>query len=259
VYRSIELAPCVIFAGVAVQLQEQAGCPVDDLLIQQAQRKHYHQLKDDQRITWGEEKGKLRNEFLAQKQQCEARQEDYTLTLVVSHTDRKESLDQNLPEELKGAVLVLHFPSLRRPSELARHPALRQSLLQISASRAPGGELLRGVAEGFHLAWVERALDQSGCADLAQMVAWLRARPAFRIHRPLPAQNHPEWEQFVALLARIQGLEWHHDRGYFEWWHPPGDAGFVEPPCDSEGFQRFVERVVKARPTTFEAFEGLLP
>jgi hypothetical protein len=259
VYRCIELAPCVIFDRVAVRLREQAGCPVDDLLIHQAQRKHYHQLKDDQTITWGEDKGKLRNEFVAQKEQCDARAEDYTLTLVVSHDHRKQSLDQNLPEELRGVVLILHFPPVRRPSELARRGELREALGRISASRTPGGEVLRGIVEGFYLAWVERAIDESGSADLAQMVAWLRERPVLRIVRPLPEQIHPEWDRFVAILGGIPDLQWHHDRGYFEWFRPPRDAGFVAPPCDSEGFRRFVERVLQARPTTFEVFEGLLP
>jgi hypothetical protein len=177
----------------------------------------------------------------------------------VSHDHRKQSLDQNLPEELQGAVRVLHFPAVRRPSDLARRAELRDSLGRLSASRTPGGELLRGIAEGFHLAWVERALDENGSADLAQMIAWLRERPAFRIHRPLPEQIHPQWAQFVAILAGIPDLQWHHDRGYFEWCRPPREAGFVEPPCDSDGFRRFVDRVLQARPTTFEAFEGLLP
>jgi hypothetical protein len=253
------MAPSVIYEGVAVRIREQAGCPVDDLLVQESERRHYHQLKDDQEITWGAEGGKLRKEFIDQRKECEARQEDFTLTVVVSHGHRKESLDRHTPKELQGVVAVRHFPAVQRPSDLARRDELRESLRRISASHSPGDELLRGIAEGFHLAWVERELDADRVADLGRMVAWLRERPAFRVHRPLPVQIHPEWERFLAILRGIPDLEWRFERGYFEWSLPPREAGFVEPPCDSEGFRRFVDRVLEVSPTTFEALEGLLP
>jgi hypothetical protein len=175
---------------------------------------------------------------------------------VVSHEHRKRSLDQRIPEELKGAVAVLHFPAIQHPSDLTRRPELREPLLPISANRSPGGELLRGIVEGFHLAWVERDLDEQGMADLGQMVAWLRQRPAFRVHRPLPASIHSEWDRFLAGLAGIPGLEWHYERGYFEWSFRCSSGLFPEP-CDSEAFRRFVDRVLKEQPTTFEAFEEL--
>ena len=47
-----------------------------------------------------------------------------------------------------------------------------------------------------------------------------------------------QFDHQVAILAKIPGLQWHHNRGYFEWSHGSSDAGFVEPPCDSEGFPR---------------------
>jgi hypothetical protein len=78
VFRSIEMAPSVIYDGVVVRIKEQAGCPVDDLLIHEAERKHYYQLKDDLKITWGKEGGKLRKEFVRQKQDCDACVEKYT-------------------------------------------------------------------------------------------------------------------------------------------------------------------------------------
>lgn len=96
-------------------------------------------------------------------------------------------------------------------------------------------------------------------ADLGQMVTFLRKRPSFRVYRPLPDPIHPQWDRFLAILAGIPGLECHYDRGYLEWFLPPRDSGLLEPPCDTDGFRRFVDRVLEVRPATFEAFEGLLP
>jgi hypothetical protein len=258
VFRSIELAPYVIHDRLSVRLSEQAGCPVDDLLIRQGSQSHYYQLKDDLQITWGRDEGKLRKEFVAQKTHCTDQKQDFTLSVVVSHDHRKQSLDEHMPDELRGTVTVYHFPAVRRPSELAKRAALQEPLRRISASRSPGRELLQGLAQGFHLAWVEQEPDKDGAADLGRMVAFLRERPSFRVYRPLSEPIHPEWDRFLEILAGIPGLSYHYDRGYLEW-SCGRESGLVEQPCDSESFCRFVNRVLEKQPNTFETFEELLP
>lgn len=255
VFRSIELAPDVIQLGRSVRLREQAECRVDDLLIREESRRHYYQLKDHQTITWESAGKKLRDDFIAQMEQCKHRQEDFTLTVVVSHGHRKQLLDDSMPDALKGTALVYLFPAVERMSELAQRQALQAPLRHISAIRSPGRALLHDLVEGFELAWLERALDADGDADLGQMVAYLRERhPQFRVRRPLPDPIHPEWDRFLEILSGIPDLEYHYDRGFLEWSCGPRDSGFVEQPCDSEGFRRFVDRVLDQPPQTFQDF-----
>ncbi len=126
---------------------------MDDLYIRENDRHHYYQLKNDAGITWGEKAGKLREEFAEQLEICTADGPDHTLTVVVSHADRKSSLDTNMPSALAKRVTVRHFPAVRRPSELARLPEIREVLSELSASRTPSEELFSGLAQGFYLAW----------------------------------------------------------------------------------------------------------
>ena len=259
VFRLIQLAPRVARDRIAVTVQEQAGCPVDDFLFREGASRHYYQLKNDFQITWGEDGGKLKREYVAQKSACGEEGGEYTLTVVVSHDHRKASLDENMPDELKDAVAVLHFPAVQRPSELARHPDLREPLMRVSASRAPGGELLRAIVEGFALAWIECEPDGDGVCDLGRMLQFLRDRPSYRVHRPLPAVVHAEWGRLQEMLAAVPDLSWHVDGGHFEWFLPPREAGLFTAPCDSDGFRRFVDRVLAAQPRSFDDFEGLLP
>lgn len=259
VFRSIELAPGVIHLGRSVRLRDQAGCRVDDLLIREESRRHYYQLKDHQTITWDLGKVTLREDFVAQMKQCQSQQEDFTLTVVVSQDHRKQWLDGSMPEKLRGAVTVYHFPAVERISELAQRQALKDPLRDISASRSPGSSLLHGLVEGFELAWLERERDGDGEADLAQMVAFLRERPHFLVRRPLPQPIHPDWDRFLGILSGIPDLEYHYDRGYLEWSSGPRESSFVKEPCDSEEFRRFVDRVLKKRPTTLEELEEERP
>src|SRR5688500_13325189 len=91
VFRLMQWAPKVIDKGSVVRLMEQAGCPVDDLLLLEPRSHHYHQLKADKSITWGEAKGKLREEFREQRRRCEAAKEKFKLILVVADEARKKS------------------------------------------------------------------------------------------------------------------------------------------------------------------------
>jgi hypothetical protein len=63
VFRSIQLAPDVMHRGQSVRLRDQAGCPVDDLVIHQESQTHYYQLKDHQTIAWGPKGSKLREDY----------------------------------------------------------------------------------------------------------------------------------------------------------------------------------------------------
>jgi hypothetical protein len=249
----------VIEDKVPVTVREQAGCPVDDFVFREADRYHYYQLKNDQRITWGESGHKLKREYIDQKSQCDARSEDHTLTVVVSHDHRRESLEGAVPAELDGSVRVLHFPEVRRPSELARHPDLDEPLSRLSASRSPGGELRRSIVEGFHLAWVECERAEDGSCALSEILAFLKERPAHRVRRALPAVIHDRWEEFQEILRGIPGLRFATDRGYLESSLPPRESGLIRTPCDDVGFLRFVDRVLVTRPATFDAFVESLP
>ncbi|MEZ6140850.1 MAG: hypothetical protein R3B84_09790 [Zavarzinella sp.] len=149
VARLLELAPPVFEGKSTVLIKEQAGCHVDDLLICESARRHYYQLKDDKTITWRRDNGKLTTLFETQKAECEARNEEFSLSVVVSEDHRKKSLDTNMPVSLTGPVTVVHFQRLRRPSELSRRPHLQLALSSITAWREPGPAALEEVATGF--------------------------------------------------------------------------------------------------------------
>ena len=262
VFRSIELAPGVIHHGRSVRFREQAGCPVDDLVIRHESRTHYYQLKDRKAIGWDWGKGKirtLRENFVAQMEQCKNRQESFKLSIVVPSADLKQDLEREMPIELKGTTDAYHFPAVARMSELAERQVLHDPLRNISAIRSAGSSLIHSLVEGFELAWFERERAGDGDADLGQMVAYLREHHScFLVRRPLPEQIHPEWDGFLEILSGIPDLEYHYDRGYLEL-SGPRYRSFIEQPCDSEGFRRFVDRVLTRRPTTLEELEEERP
>lgn len=170
VFRSIQLAPDVIQFGRSVRLREQAACPVDDLVIRHESCTHYYQLKDRKAIAWSWHDENSARSSSPRWSSANKRQEDSTLTIVVSDADLKQSLERDMPVELKETIDAYHFPAAERVSELVQRRVLQDSLHNISAMRSPGRSLLHGLVEGFELAWLERERDEDGETELGQMV-----------------------------------------------------------------------------------------
>lgn len=88
----------------AVVSSQVEGAYVDDLLIVDDRYKIYHQLKNQENLSWGRmQHGDLMYDFMMQAGLCEECSENFLLKLVTAH--RKESLVRKLPDGLKEVAL----------------------------------------------------------------------------------------------------------------------------------------------------------
>lgn len=245
-------------------MQEQADCPVDDIVIDLVDRWEYYQLKADKNITWGEKDGYLRKNFLAQQERCVGQDQTYRLFVVVADADRKASLDLDMGENgastaLRSTTEVILFPRLSRVSQLTQlGDDLRVDWSAIAASRLSGNAEWEDLAEAFHSARVNCQPDADGFVPLAAVVEKIRSQGWARIDSPWDEATG-DWAEAKELLRQVPNFEFWVDRGYFEWRYPPADGGIVREPCTSDSFNRFVRRVVETRPKTFLELEVLLP
>lgn len=259
VFRLVQYAPKVIGEGTAVRLKEQANCPVDDLLLVEPEAYHYHQLKADKAITWGEAGRKLEREYLAQKAECEASERPFRLVVVVADEGRRKSLTENMHADLAGCTTVFLFPALARPSDLAlRKDVVGETLGELCAGRAAGVAEHQHVVRAFHTAWVDHEPDAGGFCVLGDLIARIREWGIGRLRHDW-LDRPTEWADAQRVLDSISGLRWWVDRGYFEWEYPPTDRGLSQEPCGSESFKRFIQRLVETKPSSFAEFERLLP
>ncbi|MGL4551658.1 MAG: hypothetical protein ACRC33_10755 [Gemmataceae bacterium] len=259
VFRLVQYAPRVVRDGVAVRLREQAGCPVDDLLLVEPGASHYHQLKADRAITWGEAGRKLERECRGQMSACEAAGIAFRLVVVVADEARRQSLAVNMPADLAGCTTVFLFPRLARPSDLAvRADLVGESLGELCAGRAAGTAEHQHVVRAFHAAWVDHEPDAGGYCVLGALISKIREWGIGRLRHDW-VDRPAAWADAEAVLRSIPGLRWWVDRGYFEWEYPPADGGLSPEPCGSESFGRFTDRLVETRPSSFAQFERLLP
>lgn len=256
VFRLIEYGPQVLDAGAAVRLKEQADSPVDDLVLEGPERTLYHQLKTSPAVTWGADDRKLEREFREQHRRCTATGQPFSLVLVVAEDHRAELLRKQLPAGLEATVFS--FPPLKAPSQLAGlRDLLGNAFDSLRASRFPSRTEDEALAGAFFLAFAEHEPDGEGYCVLAQVLETIRSRSLAAV-RQQGRLAQARWAEAEAALARIEGLEWWTDRGYFEWRYRQADRGLVGP-ISSDTFNRFVERVASTNLESFVAFEGLLP
>ena len=158
-----QFAPRYIEEGRNARFKEQAGCSVDDFLIEEPAAFHYHQLKADKSITWGEDDRKLEKEFRAQKDECERVGQPFTLSMVVADEGRVRSLTKNMPDDLRCVTQVFLFPVLQRLTDLPLHRALVNDTFQrICASRFESITEYQHIVLAIHLSWVECHADSDG-------------------------------------------------------------------------------------------------
>jgi hypothetical protein len=256
VARLIEYAPRVMEEGVMVRAREQADCPVDDLVLKEPERTHYHQLKLSPDTTWRANGEKLLNEFRDQIRECENAGEAHRLFLVVGDEHRAGLLREAMPTDLGEVTRVLYFPILTRPSQLANlREMLGESFDRLRGSRFPSRTEDQAIAGAFLLGFAEHEPDEEGYLVLSQVIGCFPSH--VRLRRTVTI-THPGWPDAEAVLGRIADLRWWTDRGYFEWAYGETDNGIVDA-LDGESFRRFVDRIVRDQPKTFADFERALP
>lgn len=257
-HRVLKHTPNYLHAEIEMSFTEQAGCFVDDVVLEAAGLREFYQLKADKGITWGENNGRLKDRFLRQQQDCVANGQDFRLYVVVANGHRAQSLTTNLPKEFAASTEVILFPRLDRIAQVARLDAPHQIQFgQIAASRLSGNAEWEDIAEAFHSARQSCAPDANGYLSVSQVVTKVRSQRMARVYTPWDEQL-AGWPEVRGILESIDGFEFWVDRGYFEWRYPPADGG-MNVSCLEPGFERFVQRVLELRPTTFDDLEMLLP
>ncbi len=123
---------------------------VDDFLIVYSDHhKTYCQLKNVQSLTW--QTGKLKYDFIRQKEISTKRQENFDLLLVYS--DSRKAVVK-IPDEIVSCTTTSFFPNCRSLNELIlSYEPFKQAILNIVCNKQIEDDKLFGIAGAFLGAW----------------------------------------------------------------------------------------------------------
>lgn len=265
-YLLLQHLPPYINESKDVLVEKQARCKVDDLVLRKSRGALQHfQLKADKKITWGTKNRQLARDFESQKEELVQAKKRFRLAVVVADKHRWDSLKNNMPTQLLGCTSVLLFPRVSSYDSLVDQPFMKNFVMpdwrsiewsSILANRRHSRANCVNLLEAMEMAFAN-CQARSRRVLLSKVVSRLREQGLGKIRRESKIE-HPKWGQAECCLRSIKGFQYWVDRGYLEWSYGLADWG-MDAPVDGDNFRRFVDRVAKAQPKSFEDLEPLLP
>lgn len=239
------------------RVQEQVEAFVDDLLIKTASSTKYFQLKNVQSIGWTSGDHPLEEDFRAQKVLCDHLQEPSpSTTLVISNVNLLQSLSA-VPPSVAAHSSVEFFPYADGHANrlVKEHQPLRAALKSLSRSANVTDDVLEGVFGVLIIGMMKQNGAEVSVEDVIN--AARSVSPGFVRLFPDQLVGFKLDDDFVAVLARINGFVYGTERGFFEWSYFD-TSGVSSTNCLTREFNNFQRLVVSANPTTFEELEELL-
>lgn len=237
-------------------IYEQVVAFVDDLVVVTENATRYHQLKNVQTLTWQGGTHSIEADFLLQKQLSDIEGEPNSYTaLVTSDSKIALSLKGSIPPTIVSHTDVLHFPyadgSLNRL--VWEHEPLRQALAMLTRAGSAGST--KDELEYTFGALISSFLHRKeGASSLTLLECAQKQSPSLLRLFPHQIRDVSLREDFVKVLAKIPGLEYVTETGFF-CWSCFSDSGVLPYNCLNPQFAGFQARVVAANPSTFDDFE----
>jgi hypothetical protein len=245
-------APSAMINPKVFRIQEGAYCPVDDVVIKNGQF-DFFQLKTSPRTRWS---GALLKDFEAQIKLCNKKKLSYRLHLVVPKKDQASRLFSKRPNTLKSSTDTIFFPTTQRRTDLWRNSGpLNPALCQICADPSTPPEALEALATAFEVAWRD-------CSSMGRFTTLSQVLSDIHKKEDVPLRfewkdSSPKWKTVEGILQGIHELQYDTSRGFFCYSSTHGESGRFK--CGTASYRRFLDRVIKFNPTTFDAFMETLP
>lgn len=237
-------------------IYEQVVAFVDDLVVVTKTATRYHQLKNVQTLTWQNGEHSIETDFSLQKQlsDIEGEPSPHT-TLVTSGARLAENLRKNIPETIASHSDVLHFPyangSINRL--VWEHEPLQKALSMLTRANSANGT--KDELEYTFGALISSFLHQKeNASSLALLECAQKQSPGLLRLFPHQIRDIKFREDFVKVLAQIDGLKYFAETGFFCWFCF-SDSGVLPYSCLDPQFAGFQARVAAANPMTFDDFE----
>lgn len=231
---------------------------VDDLRVSCATSTRYYQLKNAETVSWSAGLHPIASDFAYQIVLSRHVVEPAPTThLVLATEDLAVALRGNMPSGIAGHTTVIHFPWAETANRLVlTYLPMRSLLAQLAHVEDAPIDTLSGVFYALSAAFLE-----SPNGDRVHDVLD-RARRMFpgqiRMLSPQAGWVASLSPAFTAVLAGIRGLAYGAERGFFHW-SGYGTQGVFPSDVTTGAFSDFQNSVIASHPSTFEAFEALLP
>ena len=237
-------------------IYEQVFSFVDDLVVESEEGATYYQLKNVAALTWQGSDHPLELDFELQKKVSDAFGEKETkLVLVTSDENVAKKMCEGMPFAIASYTAIEHFPYYVSLNRLAIE---FEPLRAVVSSLARTGSKVTDDEIGYTLsAFVSSFMHGNGSSSVADLLKFAQGiSPALVRLFPHQIANLKLKDEFIRVLAEIPNFAYCYNTGFFDW-SCSLDSGVLPYNCLDKQFEAFQNRIINARPTSFEDLEDL--
>ncbi|MBZ0234874.1 MAG: hypothetical protein K8M05_21280 [Deltaproteobacteria bacterium] len=228
------------------------GSFVDDVVTRRTAEDSYHQLKTSPRVSWSAD---MRRDFRAQQKWCTLVGRPHRLILVVPDRRTQARLLAARPAGLRN-VEIAQFEQCSSIARLIAHTSVAKDLNSICARTSPNSVDRATIASAVHMWWLDN-VKPSQLTPLSKLWRSIRATESLFV-RTGASPNAAHWKKTQRILARVPHLTVWLDGGFMQYRYGRTDDGMIGR-CDKAPVQRFMRRVIRTRPSTFDEFLEVVP
>ncbi|MEQ8753275.1 MAG: hypothetical protein RID09_07120 [Coleofasciculus sp. G1-WW12-02] len=255
VYKISVLSKDVLEKEKQIVLASQIMAFVDDLIINDIQENIYqhYQLKNTASLRWGSGLRSIADDFAKQYNLNQAVSKQSEMTLVVSKSQLRDRLANQIPQPVAEFSKVDYFyfaPSL--PKVLQEEQEFSQAVAYLCAFDNPEPDKIECVASVILGAWLSS--DKSNVSLREILEKSRQSQPSYiRYFGSQDVQIDPEVKK---ILAKIQWFTYSISKGFLQWQFANGlEEGTLPYSIETENFRRFQKRVKQNKPRTFDELE----
>jgi hypothetical protein len=260
-HRIARLSRELIQRGEDACVEWQSNGFVDDFVVRRDRRASFkgYQLKNSPNVSWTAENSSIASAFAWQYALSAA--ENYTdvrLRLVCSDAETVAVLRNTVPQPIAGYSRALFFPYTEHPLQLLQeHDWMATDFAYLSRSEAPNRVEIDQVVSLLVGAWFRMAPK----ALVSEVIAQARdmSPTLLRALRPDADAQNALSQDARAVLDGVTNFSYAIRRGFLHWSALSGSTqGVLSFDCFTAKFEAWQQRLVQAKPRTFEELEGTL-
>ena len=232
----------------------QAFCFIDDLVMEQTEERinHHYQIKDVLDLNWKNGRNSVSEDFIRQYEMSRGTSITSHLGLVVSREKLRETLIEDIPEEIKNTVRVIHFQSASSLNNLIRHNSLiKDELSRLCALRNPSIDKLETLGPILLGSWDTTNKTRVSLRELLNSCYTIN--PNF-----IKGHSTRVSQKLNDIFLTLEGFDFVVENGFLQWSYNATDSGVLQYRIGTREFEQWENDVFNSDIKKFEDIEPFL-
>jgi hypothetical protein len=257
IYQISLLSKNVIEHEQEIYLLSRCLAFVDDLVIEIASENklQHYQLKNSSSVSWGVGEQSINDDFKKQYELNQSIFKESHLALVVSSSELRDTLQNNIPTDIEDYSEVIYFYFADTlPKIISQETDFRHHLEYLCAFETPDPDKIECLATVLLGAWIANNTAKVSVMDILKKAQ--DCNPSYIRSFQTELRLNSE---LIEIFDKIEGFTYNVTRGFLQWEYLDGlNEGTLSYSIENTRFQKFQKLIKEKGPTSFDELEVFL-